>query len=130
VFTSEPAGLFASSLSLPDATLVFDPSTSTTTTVFANGTWTTTAPASYADGAHPLFLGAVVLPVSSNGIPAGTSPILHLMYNVTVSGSILAVSWACAAAVYSKVPPGATQNPGLMQPAPDGSPPTPPPRAL
>jgi hypothetical protein len=84
-------------LSVPDATVTFDPAATFATTTFSGGIWMTTTPSSgMADNTFFSGLGYLV-PVN---LPGG-------IHNVTWSGTIstdtpgVKVSWKWAAAVYT-----------------------------
>jgi hypothetical protein len=84
-------------LSVPDATVIFDPNVATATTTFTGGMWVTTVPSTGLAG--NTFFSALAYLVPAN-LPGGIK-------NVTWSGTIgsdtpgVTVEWKWAAAVYT-----------------------------
>ena len=85
------------SLSVPDATVIFDPAATPATTTFSGGMWVTRVPSSGLAG--NTFLSALGYLVPAN-LPGGIS-------NITWSGTIssdtpgVSIQWKWAAAVYT-----------------------------
>ena len=96
-FTQQTITSATFTLSVPDATVTFDPAASSATTTFSGGMWVTRAPSSGLAG--NTFLSALGYLVPAN-LPGG-------IHNVTWNGTIssdtpgVSVQWKWAAAVYS-----------------------------
>jgi hypothetical protein len=86
-------------LSVPDATVIFDPAATSATTTFTGGMWVTRVPSSGLAG--NTFLSGLTYPVPAN-LPQG-------LKNVTWSGTVIcdtpgaSLQWQLAAAVYTSL---------------------------
>jgi hypothetical protein len=87
------------SFTAPDATVTFDPSATTATTMFTGGKWVTTVPSSGLSG--KVFLDGVALEAPIGGLPGGIHPVT---WSGTFSSSTtgLKTKWQWGAAVYTK----------------------------
>ncbi len=81
---------------VPDGHITFAPGTTTGTTAFSGGAWTTAVPEGFGDN---VFLSGAAFLVPAGGLPGGISP-------VTWSGdfslsSVSSVQWQWGAAAYT-----------------------------
>jgi hypothetical protein len=97
-FTSQSvkSGDFVSPL--PDSSVTFDPTATTASTTFANGTWTTRVPASGLAGNTFLSGGSLLAP--AGGFPGGINPVTWKGI-VSTDAPGITIKWKWGAAVYT-----------------------------
>jgi hypothetical protein len=97
-FTSQKITFGTTTLTVPDATIIFDPSVTCASTMFSGGIWTIKAPKSGLSG--NTFLSGLGYKVPAAGLPGGINPV---SWSGTFSTNTAGVSlnWQWAAAVYS-----------------------------
>jgi hypothetical protein len=84
-------------ISVPDATVTFDPSATSATTTFTNGVWQTSVPLTASGNA---FLSGLPVQVPSGGLPGGINPVTW-SGTFTSTSPNMTITWLWAAAVYT-----------------------------